>query len=92
MSATTGASLNEIRDRGYAALLRELGPTGYVRFIQQFHPGSGDYTAERQAWLDKLSADDVIKLIKEHRRQSAKAKTRAGPTKENGQSKKLKRK
>lgn len=81
-------SLNEIRDRGYAALLRELGPTGYVRFIQRFDPGSGDYTAERHAWLDRQSADDVMKLIKEHRSRTTRTRTRGGPTRKKGQSKK----
>jgi hypothetical protein len=42
---TTEMTLNEIRAKGLAALARELGPTGYVRFLQQFEAGSGDYTA-----------------------------------------------
>jgi hypothetical protein len=56
---TTEMTLNEIRARGRAALLRELGPVGYVRFIQQFEAGSGDYTAERAEWADKTSIEQL---------------------------------
>lgn len=42
------ATLDVVRRAGVAALARELGPVGMVRFLQQFETGSGDYTAERQ--------------------------------------------
>ena len=42
------ATLDVVRRAGVAALARELGPVGIVRFFQQFETGSGDYTAERQ--------------------------------------------
>jgi hypothetical protein len=67
MSVVAPLNLNQIRNRGYSALLRELGPTGYVRFIQQFEPGSGDYTSERRQWTDKLDADAVMQLVASHR-------------------------
>ena len=44
-------SLEDLRRAGLDALRRELGEVGMVRFIQQFHPGTGDYTAERWQWL-----------------------------------------
>ena len=44
-------TLDEIRRRGVEALLRELGPVGMVRFLQQFDPGEGDYTRDRDRWL-----------------------------------------
>ena len=56
-------TLEEIRDRGLAALMRELGPVGYVRFMQQFDRGNGDYTAEREKWLDAVSSDQLKSLI-----------------------------
>lgn len=56
---TIELTLSEIRSRGHAALVRELGPTGYVRFIQQFEHGTGDYTAERNRWLDDATVDDL---------------------------------
>ena len=54
---------NELRQAGLDALVRELGPEGAIRFIQQFDPGKGDYTAERTAWLP----DDVETILKEMR-------------------------
>ena len=49
----------EIVSRGCAALVRELGPVGYVRFMQQFVRGQGDYSKERHEWVDKLALDDI---------------------------------
>jgi len=50
-------TLDEIRNAGIRALARELGPTGMVRFLQQFETGDGDYTAERVEWLGGAGAD-----------------------------------
>jgi hypothetical protein len=63
MSGTTEMTLNAIRSKGYAALLRELGPRGYVRFLQQFETGRGDYTRDRDQWLGRLTADELRRLI-----------------------------
>jgi len=56
-------TLDQIKTRGYAALMKELGPAGYVRFMQQFVSGKGDYTKERHESLDKLSLDDIKSKI-----------------------------
>lgn len=45
------ATLAELRRVGLDALVKALGPVGIARFFQQFGPGHGDYTAERQAIL-----------------------------------------
>lgn len=34
--------LAELMNRALDAVARELGPVGYIRFIQQYHVGSGD--------------------------------------------------
>jgi len=47
------ATLDDIRRAGMDALVRELGPVGMIRFLQQFETGRGDYTAERQRWQDQ---------------------------------------
>ena len=65
-TTTTQLTLNEIRDRGYAALLRELGPRDYVRFLQQFQVGEGDYTKQRHDWLDRLTEEQIQELIANH--------------------------
>ena len=52
-------TLEQIRRKGFAALRRELGRAGMIRFLQQFEPGSGDYAHERHSWVDKTSLDDI---------------------------------
>lgn len=63
-----GMSLNEVRTKGYAALMKALGPVGYIRFLQQFGPGKGDYTKDRRKWLDKLDSTQIRELILEHQK------------------------
>jgi hypothetical protein len=62
-------TLHEIRRAGFAALLRELGPVGMARFLQQFSAGSGDYSEERHALLDHLTVDDVAEGICRQRKE-----------------------
>ena len=62
-------TLHEIRQAGFAALLRELGPVGMARFLQQFSTGSGDYSKERHALLDHLTVDDVAEGIRRQRQE-----------------------
>ncbi len=52
-------TLEQIRRKGLEALVRELGPAGMARFLQQFESGRGDYTAEREQWL----GDDDVKTL-----------------------------
>ncbi|HYV34558.1 MAG TPA: hypothetical protein VE988_02575 [Gemmataceae bacterium] len=53
--------LDEIVTRGLAALKKELGVVGYIRFMQFFSPGKGDYTKERHKWLDSISLEELAK-------------------------------
>ncbi|NET46083.1 HEAT repeat domain-containing protein [Okeania sp. SIO2B3] len=39
--------LTEIRQKGYKALIDSLGVVGMLRFLQELHAGSGDYTKEK---------------------------------------------
>ena len=52
-------TLDQIRRKGLAALHRELGKAGTIRFLQQFETGSGDYARERHAWVDQTSLDEI---------------------------------
>ncbi len=56
----------EINRLGYRALMDALGFDGMIRFLRQFEPGQGDYTAERQQRLDQLSLDDIFNEIEHH--------------------------
>ena len=52
-------TLDQIRRKGLAALRRELGKAGMIRFMQQFETGSGDYARERHDWVDQTALDDI---------------------------------
>lgn len=56
--------------RGSFVLVKNLGPTDAIRFIQSYTHGSGDYTKERKQWLDK-DFDTVMAGIKERRKKKS---------------------
>jgi hypothetical protein len=58
------ASLEQIRRAGLEVLRRELGVVGMVRFLQQFETGAGDYTAERQSFLDTTGVGTLAERIR----------------------------
>ncbi len=60
-------SMLGIRKAGLEALLERLGPDGTLRFLQQYNPGQGDYTADRHAWLDKLTLAEIESSIRQRR-------------------------
>ena len=55
----------QIRVAGLAALSRELGLVGMIRFMQQFEMGQGDYSKDRHQWLDKYTVDDIAQMVRE---------------------------
>ncbi len=62
--------LSQMPDRdfyrlGINVILDQLGPVGMTRFIRIRRPGTGDYTAERHKWLDKLDKDTVLEGIQQ---------------------------
>ena len=57
----------ELNRLGYRALIDALGFDGTIRFLRQFEPGQGDYTAERQQRLEKVSLDDIFAEVAHHR-------------------------
>ena len=61
-------TLDQIRRKGIAALRRELGKAGMIRFMQQFDKGSGDYARERHTWVDDLSLDKIRTLANAKRK------------------------
>jgi hypothetical protein len=58
-------TLEEIRVVGLQAVANELGPVGLVRFLQLFETGKGDYTKERQEWVEKLTLEEISQSISE---------------------------
>jgi hypothetical protein len=59
----------EIRQAGLEALVRELGPAGTVRFLQQFETGHGDYSTERHSWLDNIDVRTLAEKIHQQRKE-----------------------
>ena len=68
--ASTHLTLNEIRAIGFEALVRELGPAGTIRFIQQYETGRGDYRRDRRKWLPKKSVREIGRQIVKERKKS----------------------
>jgi len=54
---------NEITKCGIDALRKELGIMGYIKFIQQFNLGSGNYTKDRHKLLKGYDVKKIIEKI-----------------------------
>jgi len=67
----------QVRTRGLAALRDALGRAGMIRFLQQFDPGSGDYTRERRKWVAQTSLEQIMREAKQVRRRPARSKRRS---------------
>ena len=65
-------TLYEIRTIGFDALVRELGPAGAIRFIQQYESGHGDYTRNRKKLLPKKSVLEIGRQIVKQRQSKTK--------------------
>lgn len=52
-------TLDEIRAEGLKALVERLGRADMIRFLQQFEPGQGDYTSERQGWAGRITLEEI---------------------------------
>ena len=53
---------SEIRKKGTEALLKVLGPTGTIRYLEQYdNGGKGDYTKEKYEQPD-YSIEDILKM------------------------------
>jgi hypothetical protein len=57
---------NQIRLLGFEVLKRELGVVGFIRFMQQFDLGSGDYVNDRQEWQQAYTVDTLAEAIKNY--------------------------
>jgi len=62
--------LEQIRQAGLAALDRELGPVGMVRFLQQYETGSGDYSVERHRTLGEQDVRTLAEMIRQRRKET----------------------
>lgn len=57
---------SEVYRLGIDALINNLGTTGASRFLSQIKPRTGNYTLERQEWLNNLpDIDTLVKQIRQ---------------------------
>lgn len=59
-----GATLPEIKTKGWLALVKELGHAGATKFILLYETGEGDYTKERKELFKDITIEEIIKEIK----------------------------
>ncbi len=57
------------RREGMRALKDRLGVVGAVRFLQQFNAPGRDYTAERAAWADDMTQEEIVAAIEQMREE-----------------------
>jgi hypothetical protein len=68
----TTMTLTELRNKGYQALVKELGQIDTIRFLQEMGWGSGDYTKERQKSLKNVTREEFWRDIEQIRNKSQK--------------------
>jgi hypothetical protein len=55
-------SLNEVREEGLKALIDRLGRADMIRFLQQFESGRGDYSGDRQEWVNRTTLAEIEEI------------------------------
>jgi hypothetical protein len=64
-------TLDEIRARGFEALVKSLGPAGAIRFVRSYSRGSGDYTRERRVSVERDLGAAVAGVLGCRRREDS---------------------
>lgn len=59
--------LSEVSQRAKNVLIQELGIIDAMRFLNQFHVGSGDYTLERVELFKQDTVKSIVSAIKAKR-------------------------
>ncbi len=67
--STTELTGGDLRRAVYGIIVRELGTSALVRFLQENYPGQGDYTALRQ----QAERPDIDHILAELKNPQAKA-------------------
>jgi len=63
MSAIEYKTEQEIQKMGIDILYKGLGATDFIRFMQQFNQGYGNYVEDRQEWQKDYSVTDILSEI-----------------------------
>jgi hypothetical protein len=60
MNAVVYKTEQEVQKLGFDILYQGLGATDFIRFMQQFNQGYGNYTEDRQQWQKDYSVDAIL--------------------------------
>lgn len=63
MNATHYKTEQEIQQLGLEVLHKGLGISDFIRFMQQFNKGSGNYVEDRQGWQKQYSVNQLLEEI-----------------------------
>ncbi|MCL4512064.1 MAG: hypothetical protein M1470_13510 [Bacteroidetes bacterium] len=58
-------SLAEVKIKGWAALVKDLGYAGATKFMLLYQTGEGDYTRDRKELLRDVPIEEMVKEIKQ---------------------------
>ena len=58
---------SEIHELGIQALQEKLGPDGAIRFLLQLEKREGDYSVDRDQWLNAPDVETLANQIRETR-------------------------
>lgn len=64
-----GTTFAEIKTTGWKALVKELGYSGATKFMLLYEKGEGDYTKERKELFKDVTINDIVREIKEMKKQ-----------------------
>ncbi|MCF7976992.1 MAG: hypothetical protein K9L82_03055 [Chromatiaceae bacterium] len=53
----------QLQQQALQILSRELDVTNFIRFIQHYEQGEGDYTHDRERWQSSYSVDSLADAI-----------------------------
>jgi len=57
-------TINEINKEAFEVLIKELGVSKTIRFINQFSVGKGNYTEMKDDIFKGMTVDDIVSEIK----------------------------
>ena len=61
-------TINQIRQEGFEALVKALGPGDAIRYVNSYDQGTGDYTSEKNLQPDE-DFDAVVNRIRKKNEQ-----------------------
>ena len=64
-------SLAEVKIKGWAALVNELGYAGATKFMLLYQAGDGDYTKDRQSFLKDVPVEEIANEIRQARKPTS---------------------